>query len=475
MRTPPRAMSLTDPGAALSTKHGPSVIAYGLDAMVDTGSGIVLEVQAAPERFADEPIAARRMVERLRERHRATPGVLTGDKAYGAGPFLAWLESRNIEAHVSLIDRRHQTGGMLTQVAFVYNEATDTYTCPQGAILKRYGTNDASQRCRASRAATAGPAPSRRAARTARCARLVALAPRGGPREGPGPPGHSSRPPLHAAAQGRRASVRPHQAPRRAAASPTAGPARRRRAVRARSDGAKPQAHGPVGRPLALAGRDAGVGNLPKRGVQARRRKGTAFTNLPSADGNDAPRRATPSLLQHSQPFASSPPNPYPEGSLTGLWAGYRFRAAVPVGTKSRRKARPHIHSPSSTARTGKARRDQPPARAASMAGGWSPAPHDRIGPEWRREQVVDRAVGSTPPPSVRERCPGPAARCFDLRMGRASPPTAQLSANTASRAMAIPGGSRCSAPSVAMAVVITPSSPRAWWMAERVSVRRIR
>ena len=90
------------------------------------------------------------MVERLRDRHGATPGVLTADKAYGAGPFLAWLESHDIEAHVPLIDRRHQTGGVLTQDAFVYNEASDTYTCPQGAILRRYSLNDASQRYRAS-------------------------------------------------------------------------------------------------------------------------------------------------------------------------------------------------------------------------------------------------------------------------------------------------------------------------------------
>ena len=62
VRTPPKAVSLTDPAAALSSKQGPSAFAYGMNAMVDTGSGVVLEVQAAPERFADEPIAARRMV-----------------------------------------------------------------------------------------------------------------------------------------------------------------------------------------------------------------------------------------------------------------------------------------------------------------------------------------------------------------------------------------------------------------------------
>lgn len=175
VRTPPKAVSLTDPAAALSTKHGPSAFAYGLNAMVDTGSGVVLEVQAAPERFADEPIAARRMVERLRDRHGATPGVLTADKAYGAGPFLAWLEEeQGIEAHVPLIDRRHQTGGMMTQDAFRYDEVSDAYTCPQGAVLKRVPSAENSQRYRASRAATAGRAPSSRAARTGGCAPCAA-------------------------------------------------------------------------------------------------------------------------------------------------------------------------------------------------------------------------------------------------------------------------------------------------------------
>lgn len=149
-RSTPKAISLTDPGAALSIKQGPSAFAYGMNAMVDTNSGIVLGVQAAPERFADEPIAARRMVERLLERHGATPDVLTADKAYGTGPFLAWLDARKIEAHVPLIEHRDQTSGVLTQEAFVYDETSDTYICPQGAVLKRYNRNDEAQRYRAS-------------------------------------------------------------------------------------------------------------------------------------------------------------------------------------------------------------------------------------------------------------------------------------------------------------------------------------
>jgi transposase len=135
-RSPPKAVSLTDPAAALSRKHGPAAFAYGLNAMVDTASGIVLEVGAAPERFADEPGAACRMLERLERRHGASPCVLTADKAYGSGPFLAWLEARGVDTHVPLIDRREQTDAM-SSATFGYDEASDSDTCPQGTVLKR--------------------------------------------------------------------------------------------------------------------------------------------------------------------------------------------------------------------------------------------------------------------------------------------------------------------------------------------------
>ncbi|WMS43740.1 transposase [Acuticoccus sp. MNP-M23] len=114
-RSAVKRVLLTDPAAALSRKHGKARFADGMNALVDTGSGVVLGVQAAPERFADEPEAARRMVERLRVRHSAVPEILTADKAYGLGPFLAWIEERGIEAHVPIIDRTHQTAGRMRE------------------------------------------------------------------------------------------------------------------------------------------------------------------------------------------------------------------------------------------------------------------------------------------------------------------------------------------------------------------------
>lgn len=147
-RSAAKRVSLTDPAAALSRKHGKARFAYGMNALVDTGSGVVLGVQAAPERFADEPEAARRMVERLRVRHSAVPEILTADKAYGSGPFLAWIEERGIEAHVPVIDRTHQTSGRMTHADFSYDAPGDRYVCPEGKALRRVG--DASGEARRS-------------------------------------------------------------------------------------------------------------------------------------------------------------------------------------------------------------------------------------------------------------------------------------------------------------------------------------
>lgn len=145
-RSPAKCLSLTDPAAALGRKSGMPRFAYGLNAAIDTASGIVLDVEAAPERFADEARAARSMIERLKERHGVVPSVVTADNAYGSGPFLDWLERRGVESHIPVIDREGQTGGRLPRSNFDYDAERDAYVCPQGKLLRRTGGNEARMR-----------------------------------------------------------------------------------------------------------------------------------------------------------------------------------------------------------------------------------------------------------------------------------------------------------------------------------------
>jgi transposase len=145
-RSPARCVSVTDPAAALSRKSGMPRFAYGMNAAVDTASGIVLDVEAAPERFADEARAARHMVDRMEARHGVRPDVLTADKAYGAGPFLAWLERRGIESHIPVIDHSGQTAGKLHRSAFQYDATQDAYICPQGKLLRPIDGKDSKRK-----------------------------------------------------------------------------------------------------------------------------------------------------------------------------------------------------------------------------------------------------------------------------------------------------------------------------------------
>jgi hypothetical protein len=57
------------------------------------------------------------------------------DKAYGSGEFLAWLLERNIQPHIPVIDRRHQTRGHFTRDAFRYEPKENAYYCPEGKLL----------------------------------------------------------------------------------------------------------------------------------------------------------------------------------------------------------------------------------------------------------------------------------------------------------------------------------------------------
>jgi hypothetical protein len=67
------------------------------------------------------------------------------DKAYGSGEFLAWLLERNIQPHIPVIDRRHQTRGHFTRDAFRYEPKENAYYCPEGKPLHYRGEKRSSQ------------------------------------------------------------------------------------------------------------------------------------------------------------------------------------------------------------------------------------------------------------------------------------------------------------------------------------------
>jgi transposase len=137
-------VSSTDPDATWAVKSGPATLGYYDNYLVDTTSRVILSVDATPARFRQEVLAARRMLERV-GRFGVRPQNLAADKAYGSGEFLSWLLERNIEPHIPVIDRRHQTQGHFTREQFRYESKENVYYCPEGKPLRYRGQSRSSQ------------------------------------------------------------------------------------------------------------------------------------------------------------------------------------------------------------------------------------------------------------------------------------------------------------------------------------------
>ena len=93
-----------------------------------------MDVEATPARLAQEIIATKAMLERVEQTHHLRPEKLAADKAYGTGPFLGWLSKRKIIPHIPVLDRQHQTDGLLPREVFTSDPDKNHYTCPQDKV-----------------------------------------------------------------------------------------------------------------------------------------------------------------------------------------------------------------------------------------------------------------------------------------------------------------------------------------------------
>jgi transposase len=137
-------VSSTDPDAAWAVKSGPATLGYYDNYLVDTTSRVILSVDATPARFRQEVLAAQRMIEHV-SRFGIQPQNLAADKAYGSGEFLAWLLERDIQPHIPVIDRQHQTRGRFARDAFRYEPKDHAYYCPEEKPLHYRGQRRSSQ------------------------------------------------------------------------------------------------------------------------------------------------------------------------------------------------------------------------------------------------------------------------------------------------------------------------------------------
>jgi transposase len=135
--TPPKKVSQTDPLARwTSAPGGPAYYAYSTNYLVDTKAGLIVDVQATPANRAQEVASTKTMIERIKDRFGVETNKLIGDTAYGTAEFLAWLvDDQGIEPHVPVFEKANRTDGTFSRSDFLYDEASDSYTCPNGKQL----------------------------------------------------------------------------------------------------------------------------------------------------------------------------------------------------------------------------------------------------------------------------------------------------------------------------------------------------
>jgi hypothetical protein len=128
--------------------------------LIDTDHAIIVDVEATTAIRQAEVLAAKRMIERSKERFALYPARLMGDSAYGSAEMLGWLVyEHGIEPHVTVFEKSARKDGTFSRGDFTYDRERDIYLCPGGKMLTTTGTrvnDDATMLYRATKHDCAG-------------------------------------------------------------------------------------------------------------------------------------------------------------------------------------------------------------------------------------------------------------------------------------------------------------------------------
>lgn len=139
-KTPPMAISLTDPLAAwVGRPKRRSIFAYDANYLIDNKHAIIVDAEATRANRSEEQEVAKTMIERAVRRLEIRPKRLAGDTVYGAAPILKWLLDRGIEPHIPVWDKSKRSDGSFSRDDFSFDGDADLYRCPAGKMLKTTG------------------------------------------------------------------------------------------------------------------------------------------------------------------------------------------------------------------------------------------------------------------------------------------------------------------------------------------------
>jgi transposase len=134
-----RLVSRTDPDAAVVQRSGvPADLYYKVHAAVDGGPArIITAVTATSGAVADEHLLPRLVVDHEGNTRRSALDV-AADTKYGTVDNYRWLEGRGLRAAIPFAEANSDSRAV-PRSAFAYDSATDTYRCPNGAVLRNHG------------------------------------------------------------------------------------------------------------------------------------------------------------------------------------------------------------------------------------------------------------------------------------------------------------------------------------------------
>jgi len=138
----PRAISPVDPAARWTAqKGGPAEFCYSTNYLIDLEHAVIVDVEASTAVRQAEVTAAKRMIERTRDRFDLWPEKLAADTGYGSAEMLGWLvHEKGIEPHVPVFDKSARTDGTFSRDEFRYDPKRDIYLCPGGTPMRTSGT-----------------------------------------------------------------------------------------------------------------------------------------------------------------------------------------------------------------------------------------------------------------------------------------------------------------------------------------------
>src|SRR5438045_2918622 len=136
----PKFIAPAAPATRWTAAHrGPAFFAYSANYLIDTDHAIIVDAEATTAIRQAEVLAAKRMVERSREKASISiPAKLIGDTAYGTAEMLNWLVNEHgIEPHIPVFDKSQHTDGTFSREDFAYDHTRDCYICPAGKELRK--------------------------------------------------------------------------------------------------------------------------------------------------------------------------------------------------------------------------------------------------------------------------------------------------------------------------------------------------